>query len=101
MIVPVNILGKEMGVINLEKNAYITRRKRKEHYFRKYKGYGISVSILQYIKTKGVSNIILIEENKKGERIYRTTRREFFKKGIRHTDKQADRQLILPITEWR
>lgn len=100
-IEPIDILGKEMGVINKTKNAYITRRKRTEHYFRKYKGYGISTAILDKLKERNIENIILIEITKKGEKVLRTTRQEFYKNGIRHKNKEADNQIILPEERWR
>lgn len=94
-------LGKIVGTIKTEKGMYITRKERSKHYFIKHKGYGISIEVLKKIRNKGIERIILIEINENGETMYETTRQEFFKKGIRHTYKQGDKQLILPIKEWK
>lgn len=97
----VDIMGKPTGTINREKKHYVTRRHRKRHYFRKHKGYGMSISILSHIKSMGISRVILIEVLKDRERLYETTVDKFYTDGIRHKNKEADQQLILPITEWR
>lgn len=95
----VKTIGKLTGYIKDRK--YLMYKNRERHYFKKYKGYGISKSILDILKQENIREVIIIEELKNGERRkIETTTEKFYTRGIRHKYKQADYQLILPETEF-
>lgn len=100
----IQIFNKNAGYIKetTKGKIYISYRNRKQHFFRKYNGYGISTQILKKLTNEGIKEIIIIE-NREDEtrRKLTTTPEEFYKNGTRYHYKQADYQIILPIRYWK
>lgn len=94
----INNYGIRTGIV--KEGKYITRRNKEKHYFRKYKGYGISTNILHKLSEMNINKIILIEETQEGENRLETRTEEIWARGIRYTHKQADHQIILPKKYW-
>ncbi len=83
-------------------NAYVTRRK-KEHYFRKFNGFGISKVILEKLHELGVYTVIIIYTNEDGsEVLLRSDLYQWLFNGIEWVDTSdgfEDLQLVLPVIE--
>lgn len=52
----------------MENDIYYTRRSNRRHFFRKLKGYAISVSILKVLKQYGIKWILIMEYDRNDER---------------------------------
>lgn len=87
----------EHGTINYSHEmgtCYVTHR-RTEHYFIKYKGFGISNSELEIAYNKRVYWIIIIYHNKKGEDIPHRIKMEDVKY-LEEYDNKGDKQKMFP-----
>lgn len=95
-------LGKKfIGAFRQGDRTYVSYRT-PEHYFRKYKGFGISTSILKKLRKKGCRRIIIIyQETPEIQRQYKTVPDMFYQKGIIYKDKVADHQRILPLKHFK
>lgn len=45
--------------------AYVSPRKREDHYFRKYQGYGLNAELLEYLRKHKYVYVVLIEDGKR------------------------------------
>ena len=93
--------GKLVGTLRQDGN-YVSIRT-KDHFFRKYKGFGLSARVLQEIKRKGCRKITVIYRRDDGESIYQTYPDKFYEEGIIYRDPKAsfaDYQRILPLTKF-
>ncbi|WP_304459691.1 hypothetical protein [Alicyclobacillus sendaiensis] len=77
-------------------NTYISRRSRQAHYYRKYGGYGVQLSILEQLSKDGVDFIVVEEDT---GAVYRTSVNTMWRHGIPVNDGYGD-QLILPDKYW-
>ena len=92
--------GKVVGHLRQDR-TFVTHR-RPLHFFRKFQGFGLSYGVIRQLRSKGCLLICLIYKNNDGEdSIYFSTPETIIDKGIRWTDKEMDRQLILPVKEWQ
>lgn len=83
---------------SLNEDTYITYRNTKKHFFIKFRGYGISTSVLDYLKEHGIVKIRIIEERVSGERRnINSTITDWEEKGIEYKASEYDKQIILPI----
>lgn len=90
--------NKIVGI--LKNNVYITHRT-KNHFFRKFQGFGCSAEILQELRHKGCLKIMLIYTKvDSSQEIYTTYPAKFYEKGIVWMDEGQDYQRILPLKEW-
>jgi len=69
MLVKVN--GKIVGHIKNE--YYISHRDTRKHFFVIGQGYGISSELIPYFESKGVKEVIIIENGAKGIRKFQTS----------------------------
>ena len=83
-------------------SVYVTRR-RKEHFFRKFNGFGISKSILEWLNRNGIYKVLIIYENEdKSEVLLKSDITQWIYSGIEWVDSSngfADVQLVLPVLE--
>jgi len=63
----IKIGGKIVG--NIQDGVYITTR-RKEHFMRKYGGYGISEAILKVLLDRGVQTVRIIYDGVRGRKVF-------------------------------
>lgn len=99
MMIPIKYLNKQVGFIRADK-TYITNRT-KEHYFRIFKGFGISYPLLKILISKyGCKRIIIIYDDGKQKEKLITTPERFIEYGKTYRDKQLDYQKILPIKDF-
>jgi hypothetical protein len=76
--------------------TYVSPRKKK-HYCYKYEGWGIQLSILEYLKNKGVFDIEIVYRSDEVIRIYRSTVGKFLTYGIKAMlSDESGEQIFLP-----
>jgi hypothetical protein len=81
-------------------HVYITQRTSK-HFFVKFKGFGISASILKELKDKGCTKITLIYNRTDGtQAIYETYPNKFYELGEIWRDDENDYQRILAVKDF-
>lgn len=90
------LVGRAVG------DVYITKR-RKEHYFRKFNGFGISKRILDELNSRGIYRIIIIYKNEdSSEILLKSDVMQWLFNGIEWVDTSEgyeDLQLVLPVIE--
>lgn len=84
------------GIINTELRRYSTIRK-PEHYFKKYQGYGISLTEIKEMRRFGVNHIIIRYEGTNRNTIY-IIKLEKACEGITYINNE-DEQIIIPEKE--
>jgi len=82
---------KSCGYIDWERHCYISR-KEEEHIFRKFSGWGASICILNYLRSKNIEIIIVVFKGN----FMKSTVQEFYDNGIVYKNGK-DNQLILPL----
>ena len=93
----INHLNKTIGYVN-ETNQFISRRT-KEHFFVKYKGFGLSLNIITKLRNMYVNEVIILFVRGDGTTSkYKTHIINFLKHGITHINLEHDYQKILPLT---
>lgn len=103
---PYRIPKKNPGLIR-DDNKVFMKVCYPSHYFRKYKGFGISERVLNDLKKKGVIQIRIIYykvQNKRDRKdTFRVSLQTWLDEGILHVneDNPDDRQLILPLSKMR
>lgn len=90
--------GKIVGKIDEKKKIYISERT-SDHFFRKFSGFGMSVKILNYLRSEDVETIIILYNGA----ILRASVQLFYEKGIPHRNEldKRDAQLVLPLLEFQ
>lgn len=91
----IRIKGKVIGEIR--DNVYITTR-RPEHYFIKYKGFGISSHIIQRLLKMKVREVRIIYMGERGRTVYITPLMNFLIKGNIHYN-GTDKQYVLSVID--
>lgn len=94
--------GTQIGTI-FNKNMYKSWRK-PEHFFRKYRGFGLSKWVLQELQESNVLDIFIYYTGKEGLKIYYSPIEKWQKLGILFVYKDGndvDPQLILPVDEMK
>jgi hypothetical protein len=87
--------GRNLGMLRLD-NKFVTHR-RERHFFRKFKGWGMSLDLLDKLADQGVEEIILIEHRDNGRQLmYKTTPSSWLKLGKRYKHVKFEEQSILP-----
>lgn len=83
-------------------NTYITRR-RYEHYFRKFNGFGISTEVLRWLNRHDISKILIIYVNEDGsEALLRSDLSQWLSSSIEWIDYSngfEDPQQVLSVLE--
>lgn len=98
---PITYLGKHVGAIEYPSLLYLTPR-RPEHYFIKFRGFGLSTGLLRLLSKRGVRGVIFIYTKKNGQQErFLTPLEAFYAHGTRWTDREADTQLILPLSRMQ
>lgn len=91
----ITLFNKPVGTVR--GLQFITQR-RPEHFFRIFKGFGLSCAILSQLRRRGVREVIFIYTRADGsQRAYSCPVELFYEKGHRWTDRQADAQLVVPV----
>jgi hypothetical protein len=95
---PVIFHGKVIGHIRSD-HVFITRRTQ-EHYFVKYRGFGLSSSVIEHLKKREVRKIVLLYQRADGgEELHQTFPNKFYDLG--HVwNNDGDYQRILPLEHW-
>ncbi|RLE44049.1 hypothetical protein DRJ19_01350 [Candidatus Woesearchaeota archaeon] len=95
-----HIHRKFAGVLKNNKDFVCHRHDR--HLFKKFNGFGLSVSLLEELKKRNCKRVILIWHKSDGtEEALVTTPEMFFIKGKVWRNEDVDYQRILPLKEWR
>lgn len=95
----IRYLGKIVGTIKGQ--TFITRR-RPEHFFIKFRGFGLSTGLIKQLKERYITTVIIIYTQKNGVEIpYTCALRDFYEYGEHWTDKEADTQLIMPLAKMQ
>jgi hypothetical protein len=95
MIIPMKVKGKEVGNYNDNKKVYITHRNAEDHYMKKFKGYGISYSIIEKLSKLGCEKVLILSD----ERDYLFKLEQFEDSLYGHTFNEDDYQKFVSIDE--
>lgn len=80
--------------------VYISFRD-KRHFFRIFKGFGISTATLMSLRKKGCKKIVIVYKKDDGtQSIYTTYSNKFLEAGKVYRDGKHDYQRILPLEEF-
>lgn len=91
----IKVGDRKAGYIKCLKNgelAFITPRKRNQHYFRNYRGYGINSDLIQYLREHKVNSILIIEDSK---RLLLSETEDWMFSGFEYNHRHYEPQLIL------
>ena len=93
-------LDKLVGVIN-SNNEFVSIR-RPEHFFRKYKGFGLSYSVIERLKKSNVEIVKILFQREDGTAsLYVAYLNDFLEKGAYFKDQKYDFQRILELKHFR
>lgn len=96
----VHHLGKGVGLIP-RPGLYVTDH-RKEHFFVKFHGFGLSTTLMKYLKSRGVEVVRIRYHRVDGsESIYEALLAYWYAFGVPWTDREYDQQLILSVTKMK
>ena len=96
---PVRLRGKTVGVIKPDR-TYISHRN-KNHFFRKYNGFGLSAGVIEILKKYDVDIVKIIYTKVDGtQEVYITNLDKFYKFGVIYRDSVIDYQRILSIQRF-
>jgi ketol-acid reductoisomerase len=98
MSTPILVKGRPVGILN-EQRVFVTQRGTK-HFFRIYKGYGISYSVLRQLRALDCQKIAILLKDSEQTQIYHATVQDFLEKGYIYCFK-GDYQRILPTEHMR
>jgi len=87
----INGRKRNCGYIDFKRHCYISKRE-SEHIFIKFNGWGLSVCILNYLRSKNIETIIVVFEGN----FMKSTVQNFYENGIVYKDGK-DNQLVLPF----
>lgn len=88
------------GILRRDK-VYVSYRT-PYHFFRKFKGFGVSTSILRKLSKEGCYKVLIIyQETENTQILYSAHPNKFLEKGIVWKDGRGDYQRILPLTEFK
>lgn len=91
------LFQKPIGTI--QGRRFVTHR-RPEHFFRIFKGFGLSCAILSQLRHRGVEEVIFIYTRPDGSQsAYACPVAAFYEQGHRWTDREQDTQLVVPIAQ--
>ena len=91
---------KFVGLIKTDR-TYVTIRN-KNHFFRKYNGFGISSSVLSELRRYDVKLIKIIYNKIDGtDELYIVTIDDFYNNSLYYKDKGLDYQRILPLNKFK
>lgn len=96
MIQNIVIKHKIVGTMDTEKGIYVSHRTR-EHIFRKFNGFGLSLSIIEYLYKNEIKYIIINFEDKQS---FWTELKNFVMHGKEFND-AGDLQYILNMDFWK
>lgn len=92
--------GKYVGKIR--DNTYFTERKKKEHFYRKLRGYPISLAILEKLQERGnIENIVIIEKLESGVENKYICRLRLYLSGKKIQHEGYDAQLVVPLSKLK
>lgn len=90
--------GKMIGWINRGEKTFYTVRNREKHYFRKFKGWGVSKQLVHVLLRQQINTLrIMLPEEKKLETV-RTSL--FLRDGANYEHGDYERQLVLPESSF-
>ena len=95
IVVIINKVRRRIGYIDTEKSCFYTCRDLKNILW-KFKGFGISVSVLNFLEDEGIENILISYNNK----YYFSSTATFFFNGYEHINGK-DRQMVLELDKFR
>ena len=97
-------IGKKLvGTIKKSQSGlvYVTRRRHYDHFFRKFKGFGISKKIINILRDIGVKSIMIVYDTGEGEQLYISALYKWFEYAYEYEyileDGTKDPQLVLPV----
>lgn len=62
-MIPIFKNNKLLGYLDRENNRYITKRDQK-HFFNKFKGFGLSIGVIDILKQNLIENVLIIFEGR-------------------------------------
>ena len=90
--------NKIIGTLN---DGVFRTHRDKRHFFVKFKGFGLSSSIIDELKRRNCRSVLLIyTKSDNSESLYLAPLMRFYEKGEIWKDGEDDWQRILPLTEW-
>lgn len=88
--------GRHVGYVTTllsGEEAYVSPRKWHRHYFRKFKGFGVTRKVLRYLRRENIGEVQL----RFGESKFLISRTaDWFRHGIPYHHREHEAQLILP-----
>jgi hypothetical protein len=90
---------RAVGIIQ-NKDTFLTQKEPK-HFFRKYCGFGLSVSVLQELLENNIHNILIQYNGKRGRVFYLTTIKKFIESPKRYTYKGIDEQVFVSVYDMK
>jgi len=97
-MIPIKVAFRTVGFLR-EDRVFISHRKEK-HIFYKFKGLGVSTSVLMKLHRLGCHKIVLLLERKDGTtKRYEATPEDFLDKGTPYTNNENDTQKILSFKQ--
>ncbi len=97
---PLKFRGKVVGIIKRNR-TYVSHRN-KNHWFRKFNGFGMSGTILTELRKHDVDIIKIIYTKVDGtQEVWKTTVANFYENGVYWKDLEMDYQKILNQKYWK
>lgn len=90
-----DLRGKKKILGYITGNTYALVRSKKTHFIKALQGYGIPAPIIEQLKVREVSQILIIEKDK--DTGYRVDLSLYLKAGITKGSHSGIKQIILPI----
>jgi hypothetical protein len=91
----ISLFNRVVGIVS-EDCTFIARR-RPEHFFRKYNGFGLSTNIIFRLKELYIKKVIILYEKDDRTIVYRTNLSNFLEHGHRYKNLENDYQMILSL----
>lgn len=94
-----NIYFRGKAVGKIEGDTYVVQKK-PEHYMIKYRGFGVSVEVLNDLKSKGIKKIRMIYHGTNGEIIFQFPVEDYLNSPLSFTDRDNDVQKFLKALSY-
>lgn len=88
---------KHLGILNMKTHTYTKGVDETKHYFKKFHGYGISLTVINALKAFNIEHVELIEC--RTGRVYKFKVSQFTSELVNKYDNVGDIQHVVPIME--
>ena len=97
---PITYRGKVVGII--KKNRTYVSHRNKNHWFRKFNGFGMSASVLKELRQHDVETIkVIYTKVDDTQEIWMAKVNDFYEKGVIWKDIEFDYQRVLNQKYWK